>query len=114
MPKPAWNRRFHFRIHLFKEVRCDRLIMNDIGTCVLRLTEDLYFDRYDEIRETGSFIMIDEKTHQTVAAAKIIEADNGQSTKHSEHLDRSEFERDVHGLVRKYFPHWLEHEGNGS
>lgn len=48
------------------------LHMNDIGRVVLRTTKPLYFDSYRTNRITGSLILIDEATNNTVAAGMII------------------------------------------
>lgn len=48
------------------------LHMNDIGRVVLRTTKPLYHDSYRKNRITGSLILIDEVTKNTVAAGMII------------------------------------------
>jgi bifunctional enzyme CysN/CysC len=47
------------------------LALNDIGTVALRLSEPLAVDPYTENRATGSFILMDEATNNTVAAGMI-------------------------------------------
>jgi sulfate adenylyltransferase large subunit len=49
----------------------ERLQLNDIGVVRLRLSEPLAVDRYGESRETGSFILVDEATNDTVAAGMV-------------------------------------------
>jgi sulfate adenylyltransferase subunit 1 len=44
---------------------------NDIGQIRLRLAQPLCVDPYDDNRSTGSFILIDENTNNTVAAGMI-------------------------------------------
>ncbi len=46
--------------------------MNDIGRITLRTTRPLMVDGYRDNRITGSFILIDDATHETVAAGMII------------------------------------------
>ena len=50
------------------------LALNDIGTVVLRLSGPLLVDAYATNRATGSFILIDEATNNTVAAGMILSA----------------------------------------
>lgn len=50
-----------------KEVR-----MNDIAYAKLRTTKPIYFDSYQKNRNTGSIILIDEGTNETVAAGMIV------------------------------------------
>jgi sulfate adenylyltransferase subunit 1 len=50
----------------------ERLELNDIALVRLRLSEPLAVDPYAENRATGSFILIDEATNDTVAAGMIL------------------------------------------
>ncbi|NVM78645.1 sulfate adenylyltransferase subunit 1 [Duganella sp. SG902] len=49
----------------------DGLKLNDIATIELSVQQPLAADAYSDIRATGAFILIDEVTHQTVAAGMI-------------------------------------------
>jgi bifunctional enzyme CysN/CysC len=53
------------------------LALNEIGRVRLRTTQPLFFDEYRRNRETGSFILVDESTNDTVAAGMIIGAAAG-------------------------------------
>jgi len=46
--------------------------LNDIGRITIRTTKPLFFDSYKRNRNTGSIILIDEATNETVAAGMII------------------------------------------
>ena len=46
--------------------------MNDIGRVLLRTTVPLHYDTYGRNRITGSLILIDEGTNETVAAGMIV------------------------------------------
>lgn len=48
------------------------LSMNDMGRVVLRTTKPLFYDSYKNNRITGSIILVDEGTNNTVAAGMII------------------------------------------
>jgi len=51
----------------------DRKIgLNDIGRITIRTTKPLFFDSYRRNRNTGSIILVDEATNETVAAGMII------------------------------------------
>ena len=45
--------------------------LNDIGRVRLRTSKPLAFDSYERNRATGSFILIDETTNDTVGAGMI-------------------------------------------
>ncbi len=46
--------------------------MNDIASITLKTTQPLVFDKYAENRITGSVILVDEATHETLAAGMIM------------------------------------------
>ncbi|NQW21562.1 MAG: 50S ribosome-binding GTPase [Chloroflexi bacterium] len=50
---------------------CEELRLNEIGQVTLRSSEPLVYDDYAGSRGTGSFILIDETTNDTVAAGMI-------------------------------------------
>ncbi|MEU1431217.1 adenylyl-sulfate kinase [Nocardia sp. NPDC005746] len=61
---------------LHRQTDAESLGLNDIGRLTLKSRQALLFDPYRENRATGSFILIDETTNQTVAAGMI----TGRST----------------------------------
>ena len=46
--------------------------LNEIGRVQLRTSAPLFFDSYRSNRITGSFVLIDEQTNETVAAGMIV------------------------------------------
>jgi sulfate adenylyltransferase subunit 1 len=46
--------------------------LNDIGRIRIRTTKPLFYDKYEKNRTTGSLILIDEFTNETVGAGMII------------------------------------------
>ena len=88
---PLDSRRNYFLRHTTREVRAriggidhlwdvatqerqpapDTLRMNDIGRVGLTLAQPVFADRYADNRVTGSFILVDEATNNTVAAGLI-------------------------------------------
>jgi sulfate adenylyltransferase subunit 1 len=57
---------------LHKKENCAALEMNDIGRISLRTASPLFYDSYRRNRLTGSFILVDPGTHETVAAGMIV------------------------------------------
>lgn len=57
---------------LHRQEDYDQVSMNDIVRVKLRTTKPLLVDEYNQNKGTGSFILIDESTHETVAAGMII------------------------------------------
>jgi sulfate adenylyltransferase subunit 1 len=67
--------RYKVNINTLHKLESDRDIgMNDIGRIRLRTAAPLCFDSYKRNRNTGSLILIDELTNNTVAAGMILEA----------------------------------------
>ena len=48
--------------------------LNDIGCIRIRTSAPIFFDTYSKNRTTGSFVLVDEQTNNTVAAGMIIRA----------------------------------------
>jgi sulfate adenylyltransferase subunit 1 len=91
-PKPMQNNGKYALKHTTRDVKClitniDYILnintleklsedaavkMNDIAQIQLRTTKPLFFDTYKKNRITGSFILIDEATNETVAAGMIV------------------------------------------
>ncbi|MBF6450619.1 adenylyl-sulfate kinase [Nocardia elegans] len=62
---------------LHRVTEANALALNDIGRLTLRGQRPLMVDSYRDNRRTGSFILIDEDTDQTVAAGMILARDTG-------------------------------------
>jgi sulfate adenylyltransferase large subunit len=61
-------------IHTFDAGPAEAIGLNDIGRIRLRTSQPLVVDPYGHNRLTGSFILIDEGTNDTLAAGMIVEA----------------------------------------
>lgn len=57
---------------LEKDMEDKEVAMNDIARVSIRTTKPLFFDSYKVNRTTGSIILIDEATNETVAAGMIV------------------------------------------
>ena len=65
--------RYHLDINtLHRDETATSLSLNEIGRVALRTTAPLFADPYHRNRSTGSFILIDEATNDTVAAGMIL------------------------------------------
>ena len=62
-------------LHTGRDGPADGFDLNDIGRVSIRTAEPLSFDAYADCRGTGSFILIDEATKDTVAAGTILGPD---------------------------------------
>ena len=57
---------------LEKSQESQEFALNDIGCVRIRCSSPIFFDSYAENRITGSFILVDEQTNNTVAAGMIL------------------------------------------
>jgi len=63
---------FKTDIHTLEHEQSDQLAMNEIGQVQLKLLKPVYADKYSTNRFTGSFIVIDGFTNNTVGAGMIV------------------------------------------
>lgn len=66
-------------IDTYEAQPASELGLNDIGRITLRTAAPVFADRYADNRTTGAFILIDERTHDTVAAGMIEAARAGRA-----------------------------------
>lgn len=83
--------------------QADELKLNEIGLIELSLTRPVAVDPYEQVRDTGSFILIDRLSNVTIAAGMLVSALDEQANSRQQY---SEFELEFNALVRKHFPHW--------
>jgi len=63
---------FRRDIHTLNKDAADELAMNEIGQITFKLQQPVHFDAYADNRVTGSFIVIDTFTNNTVGAGMIV------------------------------------------
>jgi bifunctional enzyme CysN/CysC len=56
---------------MHRDQEATSLALNEVGRVVLRTTEPVFVDDYRRNRSTGSFVLIDEATNQTVAGGMV-------------------------------------------
>ncbi|MCX6277874.1 MAG: sulfate adenylyltransferase subunit CysN [Bacteroidetes bacterium] len=65
--------RYKVDVNTLEESPVEHFKLNEIGRVVLTTVKPLYFDPYKKNRSTGSFILIDPVSHNTVAVGMIID-----------------------------------------
>jgi bifunctional enzyme CysN/CysC len=72
----------HFRtdVNTLQRVNASSLALNEIGRCQVKMHDPMMFDTYSTNRETGSFILVDRITHETVAAGMFCEPESDPGT----------------------------------
>ena len=61
---------------LHRDEDADSLSLNEIGRVTMRTTQPLFFDEYRRNRGTGSFVLVEEATNDTIAAGMILGPSN--------------------------------------
>ena len=91
-------------VNTYEREEVDTLQLNDIASCRMVLTRPIAADAYADNRLTGSFIVVDRITNNTVGAGMIV----GVSRRNTEALTKeySEAEKELNAYVRKHFPEW--------
>lgn len=94
-------------VNTYGRQQVSTLSLNDIASCRMTLTRPIAIDRYKENRATGSFIVIDRLTHNTVGAGMIVDVSRRDSdTVPQEHRTYSEAEIALNAYIREHFPEW--------
>lgn len=70
-PASVTTLKHKLNVNTFEKEPGTSLKLNEIGVCTLDTAKPIAFDPYKDQRETGSFILIDRFTNQTVAAGMI-------------------------------------------
>jgi bifunctional enzyme CysN/CysC len=70
-PASVTTLKHKLNVNTFEKEPGRSLKLNEIGVCTLSSAQPIAFDPYSRQRETGSFILIDRFTNQTVAAGMI-------------------------------------------
>ncbi len=86
---PATVTKLHHKvdIHTYEKEGGKSLELNEIGVCHFNAARPLAFDPYDDQRETGSFVIIDRYTNQTVGAGMIEKSLRQSSNIHLHSMD---------------------------
>jgi sulfate adenylyltransferase subunit 1 len=94
-------------INSYKKQEVEKLHLNDIASCRMVLTRPMAADSYKENPLTGSFIVIDRITNNTVGAGMVVglsRRDIGEKTLNSKNY--SQAEKELNSYIRKYYPEW--------
>ncbi|GAA4875157.1 sulfate adenylyltransferase subunit CysN [Ferrimonas pelagia] len=92
-------------VNTFERSGAEQLALNEIGMVELSVAKPLLFDRYQDNRTTGAFIVIDKISNVTVAAG-IVQGALDATLERASEQRYSAFELELNALVRKHFPHW--------
>lgn len=91
-------------VNTYEREEVNSLGLNDIASCRMALTRPIAADPYEDNRFTGSFIVVDRISNNTVGAGMIV----GVSRRNTEAITKeyTDAERELNAYVRKHFPEW--------
>lgn len=94
-------------VNSYERVQVEQLALNDIASCKLVLSRPVAADPYNLNRYTGSFIVIDRISNNTVGAGMIVDVSRRDQDKIT-HEDReyTQAEIELNAYIRKNFPEW--------
>jgi len=72
--------RFRTDVNTLQKVNASSLSLNEIGRCQIKLHDPVMYDAYLANRETGSIVLVDRITHETVAAGMFCETSGDPAT----------------------------------
>ncbi|MCC6492098.1 MAG: adenylyl-sulfate kinase, partial [Pirellulales bacterium] len=78
------NLRYRIDVNTLHRQEADKLGLNEIGRCHIRLNQPIAFDGYRQNKGTGAFIVIDRMTNVTVGAGMILDRTAAGSLDHWE------------------------------
>jgi len=94
-------------VNSYERIAVDKLQLNDIASCKMLLTRPIAADKYKENRQTGSFIVIDRLTNNTVGAGMIVDIAARESDKvEVGHKEYTPAEVALNKYIRENFPEW--------
>jgi len=107
MPGVFEHINYKIDVNSYKRTQVQKLELNDIASCKMVLTRPIAADKYKENRQTGSFIVVDRITNNTVGAGMIVDvAKREEETKVKVHREYTEAEIALNRYIRENFPEW--------
>ena len=94
-------------VNTYERKQIDILELNDIASCKMLLTRPIAADKYKENPQTGSFIVVDRVTNNTVGAGMIVDVAKREENSHvTIHREYTEAEIALNRYIRENFPEW--------
>ncbi|RLA68693.1 MAG: sulfate adenylyltransferase subunit CysN [Epsilonproteobacteria bacterium] len=91
-------------VNTYEREQVDTLELNDIASCRMVLTRPIAADAYKTNRLTGSFIVVDRVTNNTVGAGMIVGLSRRDTTAPSK--EYNEAEKALNAYIREHYPEW--------
>jgi len=94
-------------VNTYERTQVDRLELNDIASCKMLLTQPIAADSYESNRLTGSFIVVDRITNNTVGAGMIVGVSRrDEDVAKLADKNYTDAEKALNQYIRDNFPEW--------
>lgn len=94
-------------VNSYEREQVDTLGLNDIASCKMVLTRPIAADAYTDNRLTGSFIVVDRISNNTVGAGMIVGVSRrDEDAKKIAGKNYTDAEKALNAYVRQHFPEW--------
>jgi len=94
-------------VNTYEREQVTKLTLNDIASCKMVLTQPIAADAYKENRLTGSFIVVDRMSNNTVGAGMIVGVSRRESdVEKIQHKTYTDAEKALNQYIRENFPEW--------
>jgi len=91
-------------VNSYERTQIDELALNDIASCRMVLTRPIASDNYETNRLTGSFIVVDRISNNTVGAGMIVGLSRREESQNIREYSESEIALNTY--IRQHFPEW--------
>ena len=95
--------RYKVDVNTLEHQEVDHLELNEIGRSIITTVEPLFFDSYKKNHQTGSFILIDPVTHNTVAVGMILDKQDSNLLPMRITEDQKQMIAGGHSLITREF-----------
>jgi len=94
-------------VNTYQRTEVNALTLNDIASCKMVLTQPIAADAYSDNRLTGSFIVVDRISNNTVGAGMVVGVSRRDEDA-SKLMDKSysDAEKALNQYIRTHFPEW--------
>ncbi len=107
MPGVVEHINYKVDVNTYERTKVEQLELNDIASCKIVLTRPIAADKYKDNRQTGSFIIVDRITNNTVGAGMIVDvAKRDEDSSVKVHREYTEAEIALNKYIRENFPEW--------
>lgn len=94
-------------VNSYERTQVSELELNDIASCKMLLTRPIAADAYKENKQTGSFIVVDRITNNTVGAGMIVGVTKREEDKvQVSDKNYTDAEKALNRYIRDNFPEW--------